>query len=321
VEDSLLQGKTFDLGIWHPLALPADKQNRAGYQMLHDVAYAYPSSVSRSGREEAINAVQAFVDEAKDLVAALEEDSDFFSITGPLHLRICLSPNAGARTASAIAQSAQRHGLACYDPQSDTLTLPPPFISGETQNLVESSKQAITTGEQAITIPFGPWTIRAYVAATRRCYMKIKESGSDRCGCDNCENFTRVRDQAYPPEVLTVFDLLGVDFRKESEVHYYGRTPAGRHTYRGWLYLVGSIEHGPESWHNLPDKKTERRFHRFGPSLEIGLGKKSDYGFSEWETVLIAAGFADGPCVEIDFYADLPWLSDAPEPDKAKKLI
>lgn len=28
----------------------------------------------------------------------------------------------------------------------------------------------------------------------------------------------------------------------------------------------------------------------------------------------ITAGFSDGPCVELDFYADLPWLHDAPEP-------
>src|SRR5207245_428143 len=52
------------------------------------------------------------------------------------------------------------------------------------------------------------------------------------CGCDNCNNFAQVRDQVYPPEVLTIFDSLGIDFRKESEVHYYGRTPAGLHTYR-----------------------------------------------------------------------------------------
>jgi len=204
--------------------------------------------------------------------------------------------------------------LACYDPQSDTLTLPPPFLFGETQESIESSEQAITTGEQVIAIPFGPWTTRAFVAATRRFYAKIEESGSDRCGCDNCTNFAQVRDQAYPPEILMVFESLGIDYRKESEVHYYGRTPAGLHTYRGWLYLAGSIERGPESWHSQPDNKPERRFHRIGPGFQVGLGKKSNYGFSEWETVLIAAGFADGPSVEIDFYADLPWLSDAPEP-------
>ena len=126
--------------------------------------------------------------------------------------------------------------------------------------------------------------------------------------------FAKVRDQAYPPEVLKTFDSLGIDFRKESEVHYYGRTPAGLHTYRGWFYLVGSIEQGPDSWFHPPSGKPERRFHRIGPHFEVGLGRKSGYGFSEWESVLIAAGFADGPCVEVDFYADLPWLSDAPEP-------
>jgi hypothetical protein len=114
---------------------------------------------------------------------------------------------------------------------------------------------------------------------------------------------------------LAFLDSVGIDFRKESEVHYYGRTAAGLHTYRGWFYFSGLIEQGPESWHYPPDGKPERRFHRIGPRFEVGLGRKADYGFSEWETVLIDAGFADAPCAEIDFYADLPWLSSGPEPD------
>jgi hypothetical protein len=287
--------------------------------MLDTASGSYPSAVSRSDREQAIKAVRAFRGEAKHLVAALPEgDSDFLELAGALHTHLYLSLYAGAHTASAIAQSAQRHGLVCYDPQTETLTLPPSLGSGEIANPVAPHQQPMIPGEQAIVIAFGPWTLCAYVESTRRCYRKIKESGSDRCWCDNCKNFAQVRGQAYPPELLTVFDSLGVDFQKESEVHYYGRTPAGLHTYRGWFYLVGSIEHGPESWHHPPNGKPEKRFHRIGPCFEVGLGRKSGYGFSEWETVLIAAGFADGPCVEIDFYADLPWLSDAPEPGQAQ---
>ena len=286
--------------------------------MLDSASRGYPSAVSRSEREQAIDSVRAFRDEAKDLVTALpEEDSDFLELAGALHTHLYLSPYAGARTASAIAQSAQRHGLVCYDPQTDTLTLPPRSGSAEIGNSGGANEQPMIPDEQGLIINFGPWTVRAYVETTRRCYTKTKESGSDRCECDNCKNFAKVRDQAYPPKALAAFDSLGIDFRKESEVHYYGRTPAGLHTYRGWFYLVGSIEHGPESWHHPPNGKPERRFHRIGPRFEVGLGRKSGYGFSEWETVLIAAGFAEGPCVEIDFYADLPWLSDASEPGPA----
>jgi hypothetical protein len=265
----------------------------------------YPSNISRSERQEAINATKAFLAEMEDLI-----DCGVTYVSGALHLRINLRTNASAHLLLEIARSAHRHGLVYYDPQSDSLNLP----SSETRNLVESNEQEMNPDEQAITTIYGGWTVRAYSEATRRCYERIEESGSDLCGCANCKNFVLVRDRAYPPEVLIVLDSLGVDFRKESEVHYYGRTTAGLHTYRGWFYVVGSIEDGPESWRTPSKSKSQRRYDRIGHSFQVEVNKKSDYGFSDWETVLISAGFGDGPCIEIDFYTDLPWLSDAPEP-------
>ena len=47
---------------------------------------------------------------------------------------------------------------------------------------------------------------------------QVAESGSDRCGCDECGNFALVRDHAYPPEVSVILDSLCIDFTKESEV-------------------------------------------------------------------------------------------------------
>jgi hypothetical protein len=302
----------YELGIWHPLALPADKQNRAGYESCRGAPWIYPSWASRRQRQQAIDAVRAFREEAKDLIAGMPEaGSDFQGVGGALHIQLYLSPAIGSRIAAAIAETAQRHGLAFYDPQSNLLTLPAPGSSA-----VENVELPTPPDEPGIAIAFGPWTIRAYVERTRRCYTKIMEGGSDRCACDNCRNLAQVRDRAYPPEVLTVFESLGVDSRKESEVHYYGRTPEGLHTYRGWLYLVGWIERGPDSWYRPENGKPEKRFHRIGSHFEVGLSKKGDFGFSDWETVLISAGFADHPRVEIDFYADLPWLLDAPEPEQ-----
>jgi hypothetical protein len=265
----------------------------------------YPSNVSWGEREGAINSVKAFLAEMEDLI-----DCGATYISGALHHRIFLSTDASAHLLSETARSAHRRGLVYYDPQSDALNLP----SSETHNPVESNKQAMIPDGPAITIIYGPWTVLAYSDATRRCYTQIGQSGSDLCGCANCKNFVLARDRAGPPEVLVVLDSLGIDFRKESEVHYYGRTTVGLHTYRGWFYLVGSIEDGPESWRKPPKSNSERRYDRIGHSFQVELNKKSDYGFADWETVLISAGFADRPCVEIDFYTDLPWLYDAPEP-------
>jgi hypothetical protein len=272
--------------------------------------------VNRVERGKAINAVRAFIEEAHELVADLPEgEANFLEIGAPLHVQLYLSLVAGPSIASAVAHAAQKHGLACYDPQSDVLKLPPARGSKAQKISLATRRPTVIPGEMGLAATLGPWTIRGYPETTRRFYEGIDESGSNRCECANCKNFALTRDQAYPAEILIFLDSLGVDFRKESEVHHYGRTPTGLHTYRGWLYLAGSIDAGPEAWHHPPNGPPEKRFYRIGPGFEIGLGLKTEYGFADWETVLIDAGFADVPCVEVDFYADLPWLIDAPEPD------
>jgi hypothetical protein len=314
VDDSFTQAGSFELGIWHPFALSSNKQNREGYKTLRDSRNSYRSGVPRVQRQEAIDAVQSFVDETRDLIAALREGgSDLTSTSGPLHIILFLDPDGSARIALSIAELAQRHGLVFYDPQADLLTISPLQLP-ELERLSASSEMATACREEATIIAVGPWTVHAFVETTRTSYERIKESGSAGCGCDDCSNFIQARDQAYPPKILGVFDALGIDFRKESEVQYYGRTSAGLHTYRGWFYLAGLVESGPEPWHHPPEGKPEKRFYRVGSGFELGLKKKLDFGFSEWETILIDAGFADGPVVEIDFYADLPWTSEAPEP-------
>jgi hypothetical protein len=305
----------FELCVWHPLALPADKQNRAGYRSLSGGSWAYPSNVTRSDREAALSAIRAFRNEMQSLVSALPEgESDLSEVGAALHTQLFLSPRTGPRIANALVDTAQRHGLACYDPQNDTLTLP--ILSDPARQIIVSpDENPVVAVGPAMVSTVGPWVIRAYPDFTRQCYAAIEEGGSNRCGCDNCKNFALVRDRAYPPEMLAAIESFGIDYRKESEVHYYGKATAGLHTYRGWFYVAGSIEKGPNSWYCPPNGKPERRFYRISPGFEVGLGRKSDYGFSEWETVLLDAGFAEGPCLEVDFYVDLPWVSDAPEPE------
>jgi len=155
---------------------------------------------------------------------------------------------------------------------------------------------------------FGPWTIQSDVAATRRCYEHCKHGGTEACGCPNCTNFALVRELAYPLELLALFDSLGIDFKKEHEVHHYRRTPAGLHIYRGWFYVVGSVAQGPDSWIRQQDGKWERRFHRVNPTFEVGFTQIFREGFTKRENV--PEGFRRGPCIEIDFYTDLPWRSD-----------
>lgn len=124
--------KHFDLGVWHPSALPADLQNREGYLLLErrDEQEDCTCETENSDPSEAENAVQAFSDELIALVETLpnEEASNRpWSIAlrcNPLCRIISLWPTVATELATAITESAARHGLVCYDPQSDVVALP-----------------------------------------------------------------------------------------------------------------------------------------------------------------------------------------------------
>ncbi len=147
------------------------------------------------------------------------------------------------------------------------------------------------------TVVFGPWTIQADAAATRHCYEQTEEVPAEGCGCDPCRNFALVREQAYPQEVVTLFDELGIDWQKPFELSHYCRMPSGLHLYGGWHYFCGSIERGPE-----PEKSNP---HRLTPAFEIKLTRPD----------APRRPFSKFPCVQVDFYAELPWKSDLTEPD------
>jgi hypothetical protein len=147
------------------------------------------------------------------------------------------------------------------------------------------------------TITFGPWTIQADVAATKQCYQQSEEVPIEGCGCDPCQNFALAQDQAYPPEIVALLEDLGIDLWKPFELSHYCRMPSGLHLYGGWHYFCGSIECGPELGKSNP--------HRFNPTFQIELTRPDTP----------RSPFSSFPCVQVDFYTELPWKSDLPEPD------
>jgi hypothetical protein len=122
----------FDLGIWHPSALPADKHNREGYYALarRIDEDEWICEVDESHPSEAMKAVQAFHDEIvilADTLADEEASNRPWSIVlrcNPLYHLISLWPTVATGTAPVIVESAKRHGLVCYDPQNNVVTLP-----------------------------------------------------------------------------------------------------------------------------------------------------------------------------------------------------
>jgi hypothetical protein len=148
------------------------------------------------------------------------------------------------------------------------------------------------------TVEIGPWTVEADATATKRCYAQLGDDFSEGCTCDPCKNFAIVRGQAYPPEIVVLFHQLGIDRWKPFELSHYSRMPSGLHLYGGWHYLCGSIKSGPKSPNGTNPYQINATF-----AIELTQTDQARQPFSEF------------PCVQVDFYTELPWISDLPEAD------
>jgi hypothetical protein len=152
---------------------------------------------------------------------------------------------------------------------------------------------------------FGPWILRADPDATRRAYERIEQGSAEGCACDPCKNFLMVRDEAYPPDVRTLLESLGIDYRKETEICHYCRLPSGLQLYSGWFYFSGEVD-SPEPWTTVGTAWKQEQFYKITPVFKIINFKQMDKP---------SPHFSEFPSVEMIFSVELPWRSDAPEPD------
>ena len=97
--------------------------------------------------------------------------------------------------------------------------------------------------ERLRTVTFGGWNLRVDAAETARCYDELRRRQlGPGCNCDPCRNFAVMQADAYPGEVMRLFDELGIDREQPSELSHYSRMPSGLHLYGGWHYFCGSVE-------------------------------------------------------------------------------
>lgn len=79
------------------------------------------------------------------------------------------------------------------------------------------------------TILYRDWVFEVAKEITQATYEQVEYSGADSCICNDCKNFVASRDKAYPTEVKNLFENLGIDISKESEVCHYTRLDNGLH--------------------------------------------------------------------------------------------
>jgi hypothetical protein len=151
----------------------------------------------------------------------------------------------------------------------------------------------------------GRWKIQCDPEATREAFLRVPVGSPESCGCADCLNFAAARDRAYPSPVLSIFNQLGIDSHKESEIWHTHRDESGLHHYGGFFHFIGAIESGRDVMVKMNGYGTYD-FETIGEHFEWGLTS---------ETALVPNSFAGSPVTQLEFAARIPWVIEMQEPD------
>jgi len=154
-------------------------------------------------------------------------------------------------------------------------------------------------------VNIGRWKLKHDAEATREAFSGVPVGSPESCGCAECLNFAAVRDRAYPPEALAIFERLGIDPCKESEIWHTHRDELGLHYYGGFFHFVGSIESGEDA----------KRMVNGVSAFELEpMGENFEFGFTS-DAALIPKSFAGKEVAQLEFQTKVVWVLDGEEPD------
>lgn len=154
-------------------------------------------------------------------------------------------------------------------------------------------------------VNIGRWKLKCDAEATRKAFSGVSIGSPESCGCGECLNFAAARDRAYPPEVLAIFEQLGIDHRKESEIWHTHRDESGLHHYGGFFHFVGSIE---------SDQDAKRMINGVGTFELEPIGEHFEFGFTS-DAALLPESFVGKEITQLEFQTKVAWVSDEKEPD------
>ena len=155
------------------------------------------------------------------------------------------------------------------------------------------------------TVDLGRWTIQCDPEGTRVAFSLVPIGSPESCGCNDCLNFAAARDRAYPSAALAIFNQLGIDSHKESEIWHTHRDETGLHHYGGFFHFIGTIESGRDVMVKMNGYSTYD-FEMIGEHFEWGLRA---------ETALVPEAFTGGPVTQLEFTTRIPWVINATESD------
>lgn len=96
--------------------------------------------------------------------------------------------------------------------------------------------------EKMTIVKFKEWELIVDRELTKLTYDKVAVGGPESRGCNDCKNFTDNKEDIYPEEIKKLFDQLGINFKKESEICHYCRQSDGLYYYGGWFHFKGHFK-------------------------------------------------------------------------------
>ena len=93
-----------------------------------------------------------------------------------------------------------------------------------------------------VILPFKEWTLTVDREATLTTYTSVANGSAADCDCSDCKNYLANREIVFPSMIKSLFNQLGIDYRKESEVWKMYKDEEGLHLYNGIFHFKGSFE-------------------------------------------------------------------------------
>lgn len=153
------------------------------------------------------------------------------------------------------------------------------------------------------------WRIECDRQATAQIHAQMERGGPEECGCLDCKNWAAVRSVAYPKEIITLFQRLGIQLNRETEMGSALDLGDNRYLYNGWFHFIGKILSGPATREKVdtvePNGKAqssevfELKLHKVTPQFSIGFSEKK---------YLLPREFKDQNTIQLEFIVEVPWV-------------
>ena len=159
-----------------------------------------------------------------------------------------------------------------------------------------------------MTLDFENFSVEIDAEATRQAYEGVHRVG-EGCDCAGCRNFALAIGDGLGEGGRRFFASVGIDDPAQAiGLSVYFTQKDGTLCYGAWYHLFGRIERRVDT---VPDVTTAE----WGEASVLHVGSRLDVYFRDGDGIIGRdAAFGNAAIVQMDLYADVPWVLDEPNP-------